>query len=98
MVWASFPSFFQILNAFKYRDRMAIISDILKTLKDSRGGKKKTQIMQSANLNYIQLDKYMRCLLHCGFLRFSDNGKIDITDEGAKFLLFLEVQRIPTIF
>jgi predicted transcriptional regulator len=98
MVWASFPSFFQILSAFKYRDRMAIVSDILKTLKDSRGGKKKTQIMQSANLNYIQLDKYMRYLLHCGFLKIRDNGKIDITDEGAKFLLFLQVQKIPAVF
>jgi predicted transcriptional regulator len=76
---------------------MTIIGDILKTLKHSGNGKKKTQIMQSANLNYIQLGKYMRYLLHYGFVKFSDDGKIDITDEGAKFLLFLEGQKIPAI-
>jgi predicted transcriptional regulator len=85
------------VNAFRYRDRIAIIGDILKALKDSREGKKKTQIMHSANLNYIQLGKYMHYLLHYGFVKITEDGKIDITDEGAKFLLFLEVQKIPAI-
>jgi len=91
----SFPSFSRVLNAFKYRDRMTIIGEILKSIRNSKGGKKKTQIMQSANLNYVQLDKYMRYLLHCGFLKLTNEGNIDITDAGAKFLLFIEVQKIP---
>jgi predicted transcriptional regulator len=93
MIWTSFPSFSQIFNAFKYRDRMTIVSDILKTVKDSRSGKRKTQIMQSANLNYIQLDKYMRYLLKCGFLRITDKGRIYITEEGGRFLLLLEYRK-----
>jgi len=90
---ASFPSFSRIFNAFKYRDRTTIIGDILKGLKDSKDGKKKTQIMQSANLNCIQFDKYMRYLLKCGFISFTDKGRIDITVDGAKFLVFLEYRR-----
>lgn len=97
MISIKFPSFAHILDAFKYRDRMTIISDILKTLKESKGGKRKTQIMQSANLNYIQLDKYLRYLLHCGMLKFTEKGKIEITAEGAQFLTFLEISKIPAI-
>lgn len=97
MLWIKFPLFANILKAFKYRDRMTIIGDILKSLKNSRGGKRKTQIMQSANLNYVQLDKYLRYLLHHGFLKITEKGKIEITEDGARFLLFLEAQKIPAI-
>lgn len=93
MIWTSFPLFSRIFNAFKYRDRMTIINDILKTVKDARSGKKKTQIMQSANLNYIQLDKYMSYLLKCGFLRITDKGNFYITEEGGRFLLALEYRK-----
>ena len=93
MICTSFPLFSRIFNAFKYRDRMTIVSDILKTVKESRSGKRKTQIMQSANLNYVQLDKYMRYLLKCGFLRITDKGKIYLTEEGGRFLLSLEYRR-----
>lgn len=97
MLWIKFPQFANILEAFKYRDRMTIIGDILKSLKNSRDGKTKTQIMQSANLNYIQLNRYLRYLLHYGFLKITEKGKIEITEDGARFLLFLEVQKIPAI-
>ena len=93
MIWTSFPLFSRIFYAFKYRDRTTIVNDILKTLRDSRSGKRKTQLMQTANLNYIQFDKYLRYLLKCGFLRISDKGKIYITEEGSKFLLLLEYRR-----
>jgi predicted transcriptional regulator len=89
----SFPALSRIFNAFKYRDRTAIIGDILKSIRESKDGKKKTQIMQSANLNYIQFDKYMRYLLKCGFVSVTDKGRIDITVDGAKFLVFLEYRR-----
>lgn len=97
MIWIKFPSFPHILDAFKYRDRMTIISDILKSLKESRGGKRKTQIMQSANLNHVQLDKYLRYLLHNNMLKISEQGKIEITADGAKFLIFLEAGKIPVV-
>ena len=95
MVYQSlFPSF---LNSFKYRDRMTIIGDILKTLRKTKEGKRKTQIMQSANLNYIQMNKYLRYLLEHGLLNFTDQGKVTITEEGIRFLQYLEAQRIKPL-
>jgi predicted transcriptional regulator len=76
---------------------MAIIGDILRSLRSPNGRKKKTQIMQSANLNCMQFDKYLRYLLRYGFLKVTEKGEIQMTDEGAKFLLFLETKQIPTI-
>jgi predicted transcriptional regulator len=90
---ASFPLFSRIFSAFKYRDRTTIIGDILKSVQESKDGKKKTQIMQSANLNFVQFDKYMRYLLKCGLISITDKGRIDITVEGAKFLVLLEYRR-----
>ncbi|HYB93047.1 MAG TPA: winged helix-turn-helix domain-containing protein [archaeon] len=90
----SFPPLFRIFRAFKYRDRMTIVGDILKSIRESKDGKKKTQIMQSANLNCIQFDKYMHYLLRCGFVSFTDKGKIDITVDGAKFLVSLEYRNV----
>ena len=84
------PSFSRVLNAFKYRDRTAIINDILKSLRNSKGEKRKTQIMQSANLNCVQFDKYMHYLLDCGYINITEKGRIGITLDGAKYLAFLE--------
>lgn len=97
MLCMNFLSFLRVFNTFKYRDRTTIITDILKTLKESKGGKRKTQIMQSANLNYVQMNKYLRYLLHRGFLRITDRGDVAITEEGARFLQFLEFQEIQPI-
>lgn len=83
-----------IFNAFKYRDRTTIIGDVLKSIRDSKNGKKKTQIMQSANLNFIQFDKYMHYLLNCGFVSVTDKGRIGITVEGAKFLVSIEYRNV----
>ena len=95
MVYQSlFPGF---LNSFKYRDRMTIIGDILKTLRKTKEGKRKTQIMQSANLNYVQMNKYLRYLLERGLLNFTDQGKVTITEEGIRFLQYLEAQRIKPL-
>jgi len=88
---------FQVIRAFKYRDRAEIINDILKTIRESRWGRKKTQIMQTANLNYIQMNKYLRYLISHGFLQVTDKGNITITEKGTRFLQFLEVQRVQVI-
>ncbi|NIQ07533.1 MAG: hypothetical protein GWO20_17975, partial [Candidatus Korarchaeota archaeon] len=55
-------------SQFKYRDRLTIIIDILKAIKNSKKGRRKTQIMQSANLNYAQMKKYLSYLLDCGMI------------------------------
>ena len=86
-----------VSHTFKYRDRIAIIGDILKTVKNSRGGRKKTQIMQSANLNYVQTKKYINYLIDCGFLVVTQREMYVITKEGTRFLQLVEVQRIQNL-
>lgn len=88
---------FLAIRAFKYRDRAEIINDILKSIRESRWGRKKTQIMQTANLNHIQMNKYLRYLVSRGFLELTDKGNIVITEKGTRFLQFLEVQRTQVI-
>ncbi len=86
-----------VLHAFKYRDRTTIISDILKTVKTSKKGRKKTQIMQSANLNYAQTKKYLNYLTDCGFLVVTERQTYVITNEGSRFLQFVVIQKIPNL-
>ena len=86
-----------VSRTFKYRDRIAIIGDILKTVKHSREGRKKTQIMQSANLNYIQTKKYINYLMDRGFLVVTERETYVITREGTRFLQLVEVQRIHSL-
>jgi predicted transcriptional regulator len=91
-----YPSL-MFLNAFKYRDRITIIGDILKAVKESKNGRKLSQIMQGANLNYIQTKKYLNYLLNCHFLVVTEKETYVITTEGLRFLQFVEVQRIHSI-
>jgi len=85
-----------VLHVFKYRDRTTIISDILKTVKTSKKGRKKTQIMQSANLNYVQTKKYLNYLSDCGFLVVTERQTYVITNAGSRFLQFV-VKKIPNL-
>jgi predicted transcriptional regulator len=87
---------YPVSQVFKYRGRGTIILDILKSVKNSRGGKRKTQIMQSANLNYTQTKKYLNYLTSCGFLMVTDGQIYRVTSEGSKFLLLAEIQNLIT--
>jgi len=90
----------KFFTPFKYRDRVSIISDILKAVKDSPGkGKRKTQIMQSANLNYLQMKKYLNYLLNCGFLVVTEKETYVVTAEGSRFLRWqlAEIERLRRI-
>jgi len=86
-----------ISRTFKYRDRVSIISDILTTVKNSRKGRRKTQIMQSANLNYTQTKKYLGYLLTCGYLVVTEKETYAITNEGSRFLQLVDLQRIRMV-
>ena len=86
-----------VSHVFKYRDRVTIIFDILDTVKKSREGKRKTQIMQSANLNYAQTKKYLNYLTDCGFLVVTERQTYIITNEGSRFLQFVALQKIPNL-
>lgn len=75
---------------FKYRDRMTIIADILKSVSENGKGKRKTNIMQSANLSYNQVNKYLDLLLRNGYVVLGNGYMYKPTGEGLRFLQNLE--------
>lgn len=96
----TFSSSSRGLSEFKYRDRVSIISDILKTVKYSSGkGKRKTQIMQSANLNYDQVNKYLALLISNGYIA-AEHSEINrgavyrATSKGLDFVKILEAENL----
>jgi predicted transcriptional regulator len=91
----SFP--FLSINAFKYRDRATIMSDILKSVRGTNDGRKLTQIMQTANLNYTQTKKYLSYLNNCGYLVVTERETYVITERGSKFLQMIEFQMMHSI-
>jgi len=92
-----FPLSFRALRAFKYRDRVSIMNDILRSIRSSSEGRKKTQIMQSANLNFIQTKKYLNYMLNCGFLVVTERETYALTEKGSKLLLMIEMQKIQSL-
>jgi len=58
---------------------------------------RKTQIMQSANLNYIQTKKYLNYLLGYGFLVVTEKDTYFITEKGSKLLQLIQIQQISSI-
>lgn len=93
MFYSKFSLHISVLRAFKYRDRLTIMSDILKSVKNSGEGRKKTQIMKSAHLNYVQTKKYLNYLNNCGFLVVTQRETYVITEKGSRFLQLVEIQK-----
>lgn len=85
-----------IINAFKYRDRGTIMTDIMKSVHRSRQGMKKTQIMQSARLNHIQTQKYLNYMLGAGYI-VSERSTYMLTEKGKKYLQIIEIQMISSL-
>lgn len=83
-----------LMSKFKYRDRVTIFRDILRSLLNDNEGKKKTNIMQSANLNYEQANKYIGLLIMNGFIMVSDRNTYKVTRKGVEFLNFFEKQSV----
>ncbi|UCH31156.1 MAG: hypothetical protein JSV05_06510 [Candidatus Bathyarchaeota archaeon] len=77
-------------RAFKYRDRLTIFVDILNCTQTSKNGRTKTQILQSANLNYHQVTKYLSLLLDSGYIARTGDGYYRATVEGLRFARTLE--------
>lgn len=84
----------QIIRSFKYRDRGGIICDILTTCKSSQEGRKKTQIMQSANLNCIQTRRYLGFMTNCGYISVTQKETYVVTAEGSKYLQTVQTQEL----
>jgi len=75
---------------FKKRDSASILADIIKSLNANSKGKRKTQIMQSANLSYDQVNKYLDLLLRNGYVILDDGYLYKPTGNGLRFLENLE--------
>jgi len=78
---------------FKKRDRATIIADILKSVSYNPRGKRKTNIMQSANLSYDQLNKYLDLLMRNGYV-IIDRQMYKPTSRGLEFLETFEAEYI----
>lgn len=83
-----------VSHVFKYRDRTTIMIDILDSVRNSRKGKKKTRIMQSARLNYVQTEKYLNYLVGCGYLVGTNKENYVLTKDGFRFLQLIEMQKL----
>jgi len=71
------------------RDRLQIIHDILKAIRDRNGTIKPTHILYKANLSHQMLEEYLDDLISRGFvIENNDNkGKIySLTDKGFDYL------------
>ena len=78
-----------LLFYFFKRDRATIIADILKSLRYNPRGKRKTKIMQSANLSYDQLNKYLDLLMRNGYVMV-EGHMYKPTSRGLEFLETVE--------
>jgi predicted transcriptional regulator len=72
-----------------HRGHLDIIADILDA---SRGGAKRTYLMNQCNLSFRQLNSYSHFLVDQGFLRVmvrndgSKNQSFEVTEKGREFL------------
>jgi predicted transcriptional regulator len=77
------------LDLFAKRDRVSIIVAILETLKEKHDGKRKTNIMQGANLSTDQVRKYLELLYINGLVK-NEGGIYQVTRRGVEFLDIFE--------
>ncbi|NPE29864.1 transcriptional regulator [Methanococcoides sp. SA1] len=70
----------------KMREKLEIIVDILKVLKESEVTK--TGIVYSANLNFKRADHYIDIMIRMGLIERSSN-KYNITETGNEHLKML---------
>ncbi|MFO7966076.1 MAG: winged helix-turn-helix domain-containing protein [Archaeoglobaceae archaeon] len=72
------------------RERLEIIYDILKIIKDHQNSILPTPLLRYSNLSSQSFSEYMDELLEKGFVRevYDDKGKkyISLTDKGFRYL------------
>ena len=72
-------------NASKNRDQLTIMAHILEAIRIKKS-RKKTQIMQSANLSTSLADKYLNLLMRNGYVILEDGNVYKVTKKGSYFL------------
>jgi len=83
--------------SFKYRDRVTIFRDVLKTIRRYDKGGRKYAIMKHASLSYDQLNKYLLFLTNQGYITEiaeQYGKKYEVTEKGYTFLKSLEDLRL----
>lgn len=71
------------------RERLQLISDILKAIQEKDGKIKPTHIMYKANLSSQMLDEYLKYLSQNQFIKESRSTKgktYSLTDKGFKYI------------
>ena len=74
----------------KRRDQLSIIANILESAK---GGVRKTKIMHTVNLSFVQLNDYLTFLVDNGLMRLSNVGKKEVYIATIKGVLFAQMYR-----
>jgi len=75
----------------KNRNQFAIATDILKAIKLKKS-RKKTQIMQSANLSTHLANKYLGLLLRNGYVILGDGNTYTVTRKGLSLVQNIEIE------
>ena len=67
------------------RNRLEIIKDILKTIKENHGAMKLTPLLRKSNLSSKRFYEYLR-ELETKYFVMKTEGKIKITEKGNNYL------------
>ena len=73
----------------KKRDRLQVIHDILKTIKEKNGRIKPTHILYKSNLSHQMMDEYLTELIEKNFVieeKIENNKTYSITQKGQDYL------------
>lgn len=73
----------------KRRNRLQVIHDILRTIKDKNGKIKPTHILYKSNLSHQMMDEYLNELIEKNFVveEKNENSKTySITQKGQEYL------------
>ena len=72
------------------RDRLEVIHDILRTIKDKNNSIKPTPLLRYSNLSSQSFNEYYKDVLEKGFVKEIKDKKdkkiITLTDKGFKFI------------
>ncbi len=78
------------MGKMKKRDRLEVIHDILRIIRDHNNSIKPTPLLRFANLSSQSFNEYMAELLDKGFVKEIEDKKerkyITLTDHGFRYL------------
>jgi predicted transcriptional regulator len=82
----------------KKRDRLQVIYDILKVIRDKNGKIKPTHILYKSNLSHQMMDEYLNELLEKDFINEENNGEGKVYSIKPKGQEYLNKYKIITEF